>query len=104
MSVFTDFNHVLEWLPGWLLEGGGDGWWGLQTWDDFIAGTPNGTYGFYPDPMCQASQEELAAWAGTELGFPVELAPSSQELLRPGRRLWRRWEIVPVYHVRAVTA
>jgi len=103
VSVFTDYNHVLQWLPGWLLDPAGVGWWEIQTWEDFIAGTPKGVHDFYPDPMCHASQEDLAAWAESELGFPVELAASFQELRRPGR-LWRRWEMVPVYHVRAVTA
>ena len=80
MTGIPECTHVLEWLPGWLLEPAGDGFWELQTFADYVAGTPQDTYGFINDPECGATPDFLAEWAAGQLGQPIALTADSQTI------------------------
>ena len=91
-------THVLEWMPPWLSEDGGDLGWELQTYADWAAGTPKGTW--WPSDLPEdADAALLAEWAEGQLGFPVTLTKDAQGIKKlPGRRL-QRWHTVPIYFV-----
>jgi hypothetical protein len=91
--------HVLHWVPGYVTSTG-CGSWELQTGADYKAGQPGGR-----DPEYYAPRDEpagsLAAWVAQQLGYPVELEPSSAVIsVITARPPSVHIDTEPVYYVR----
>jgi hypothetical protein len=97
----SETTHVLTWIPPWLLPDGFEGYWDLQTWDNWAAGTPQPDYETLDAPP-NAEAAELADWTAAQVGQPVALSPGWEQIRR--HRFFGRWQNVPAYCVRPVAA
>jgi hypothetical protein len=73
-------THVLHWVPGYLIKGGavrGDGWWELQTVDDYEADELQTD----PDWILEGDGRDIDAaefteWIASLTGYPVTVEKS----------------------------
>jgi hypothetical protein len=95
-ALTGDATHLLAWVPPYLTEDKGDGWWDLLTPSAFRAMCRPGEDREYHAPR-DAAVAELAEWVSGRIGQPVGLVPATARHFRPQCGVFGRAE--PVYVV-----
>jgi hypothetical protein len=95
-ALTEDTTHLLAWVPPYLTQDKGDGWWDLLTPSAFRAICQPGEDREYHAPR-DATVAELAEWVSGQIGQPVKLVPATARYILPLSGVFARPE--PVYVV-----